>query len=78
MADLRAAGCDIVTLGQYLQPSRYHLPIDRYYTPAEFTEFGDAALAMGFTAVESAPLVRSSYHAERHAGDIRPAAAPEC
>jgi lipoic acid synthetase len=75
MTDLRAVGCDILTLGQYLQPSRRHLPIDRYYSPAEFEELGDAAAAMGFSGVESGPLVRSSYHAERHTGAIKPARA---
>jgi lipoic acid synthetase len=76
MADLRAVGCDILTLGQYLQPSRHHLPIERYYSPEEFEELGDAAWALGFTGVESAPLVRSSYHAERHAGGIRAESTP--
>jgi lipoic acid synthetase len=60
---LRAAEVDIVTVGQYLRPSMQHLPLERYYTPAEFAELKAEAVAMGFKHVESAPLVRSSYHA---------------
>jgi lipoic acid synthetase len=63
MRDARAAGCDILTLGQYLQPTRDHLPVDRYVSPGEFTELKLEGLAMGFRHVESGPLVRSSYHA---------------
>jgi lipoic acid synthetase len=63
MQDLRSWGVDILTIGQYLQPSRKHLPIARYYTPDEFTALRDYGLALGFRWVESAPLVRSSYHA---------------
>jgi lipoyl synthase len=66
LRDLRAVGCDILTLGQYLRPSRNHLPVERYVPPAEFAELRDEALAMGFRHVESAPLVRSSYHAWKH------------
>ena len=66
LRDLRAAGCDILTLGQYLRPSREHLPVERYVTPAEFAELKSAAMAMGFRHVESGPLVRSSYHAWEH------------
>jgi lipoyl synthase len=66
LRDLRAAGCDILTLGQYLRPSRDHLPVERYVTPAEFAELKSAAMAMGFRHVESGPLVRSSYHAWAH------------
>ena len=65
--DLAATGCDILTIGQYLRPSRDHLPIARYYTPDEFVFMKDAALGMGFRHVESGPLVRSSYHAHEHA-----------
>ena len=65
-ADLREVGCDILTLGQYLQPTKQHLPIERYLTPAEFAELGAAARALGFRHVESGPLVRSSYHAWQH------------
>jgi len=64
MDDLRGVGCDILTIGQYLQPSRYHLPIERYYTPEEFDRLREEGLARGFTWVESGPLVRSSYHAD--------------
>ncbi|MDP3058150.1 MAG: lipoyl synthase, partial [bacterium] len=60
---LRAWGVDILTIGQYLQPSRIHLPIERYYTPEEFAELREFGLEIGFRWVESAPLVRSSYHA---------------
>ena len=63
MRDLRDWGVDILTIGQYLQPSRKHLPIDRYYTPEEFTELKDFGADIGFQWVESGPLVRSSYHA---------------
>jgi len=65
-ADLARVGCDIVTLGQYLQPTRNHLPVERYLPPAEFAELRDAALGFGFRHVESGPLVRSSYHAWEH------------
>ena len=66
LADLRGVGCDILTLGQYLQPSRDHLPVARYVTPAEFAEIKTDALALGYRHVESGPLVRSSYHAWAH------------
>jgi lipoyl synthase len=66
LRDLRSAGCDILTLGQYLRPSRDHLPVERYVTPAEFAELKSSAMAMGFRHVESGPLVRSSYHAWQH------------
>ncbi len=62
-ADLRAVDCDILTIGQYLRPSEKHLPLERYYHPAEFDEMKAEALALGFKHVESGPLVRSSYHA---------------
>ena len=61
--DLAAVGCDILTIGQYLRPSRDHLPMARLYTPREFAELKTEALKMGFRHVESGPLVRSSYHA---------------
>jgi len=64
--DLRDVGCDVLTLGQYLRPSQAHLPIERYVTPDEFAELGEAARALGFRHVESGPLVRSSYHAWTH------------
>ncbi len=63
LADLRSAGTDIVTIGQYLRPSRRHHPLVRYYSPEEFAEYRRLAMAMGFGHVESGPLVRSSYHA---------------
>lgn len=61
--DLRNARCDMVTIGQYLSPSRKHVPVDRYYDPAEFEELKLAALELGFSRVEAGPLVRSSYRA---------------
>lgn len=65
MRDLRAVECDIITIGQYLQPTRDHVPVARFYEPGEFDTLKHQALAMGFTQVESGPLVRSSYHADR-------------
>ncbi len=62
-ADLRAVGCDMITLGQYLQPGPEHLPVERYVPPEEFDEIGDLVRAMGFALVASGPFVRSSYHA---------------
>jgi lipoic acid synthetase len=63
MRDLRAVDCNIMTVGQYLQPTEKHLPIRKYYTPDEFLEIKEHGMAMGFSHVESGPLVRSSYHA---------------
>ena len=63
---IRAAGTDVLTVGQYLRPSPAHLPVERYWTPAEFAELRDFALGLGFGHVESGPLVRSSYHADEH------------
>lgn len=63
LADLRAAGVGMLTLGQYLQPTRAHLPVSRFVPPAEFAELRQTALAMGFAHVAAGPLVRSSYHA---------------
>jgi lipoyl synthase len=63
MQDLRAVGCDRLTLGQYMRPSLDHRPVDRYWTPAEFDRLGDIARELGFSHVRSGPLVRSSYHA---------------
>jgi len=65
MADIRAQGTDILTVGQYLRPSPMHLPIERYWSPGEFAELRVAGERMGYAHVESGPLVRSSYHAER-------------
>jgi lipoic acid synthetase len=71
IADLRGAGVDILTLGQYLRPSAQHLPVVRWWTPDEFAELGAYAEGLGFAHVEAGPLVRSSYHAKRaaEAGD---------
>jgi lipoic acid synthetase len=65
MRDLRTVHCDIITIGQYLQPSRDHLSVARFYDPSEFVLLKEEGLAMGFSHVESGPLVRSSYHAEQ-------------
>ena len=68
MKDLRAVDCDLLTIGQYLRPSKDHVPIDRFYTPAEFDELAKIGADLGFKHVASGPLVRSSYHAdEQHA-----------
>lgn len=75
MQDLRRVDCDLLTIGQYLRPSQKHLPIDRFYTPAEFAELREIGEALGFKHVASGPLVRSSYHAdEQH--DAATAALP--
>ena len=68
MRDLRSVGCDIMTIGQYLQPTKEHLPVARFYDPSEFALFKEEGKALGFTHVESGPLVRSSYHAEQQVG----------
>lgn len=62
-ADLRSVGCDMITLGQYLQPTPAHLPVERYVPPEEFTKIGDLVRQLGFSMVASGPFVRSSYHA---------------
>jgi len=67
MRDLQAVDCDIMTIGQYLQPTREHLPVACYYDPADFALLKEEGIAMGFTHIESGPLVRSSYHAEQQA-----------
>jgi lipoic acid synthetase len=72
MEDLRAAGCEVLTLGQYLQPTMNHMPVVEYVHPDRFEGFRETALALGFQAVESSPLVRSSYHAEKHAAVRKP------
>jgi lipoyl synthase len=77
MQDLRAAGCSILSLGQYLQPTKAHCPVVRFYEPSEFQQFKEYGLALGFTHVESGPLVRSSYHAERQASSVSSIASPE-
>jgi lipoic acid synthetase len=65
LRDLRGSGCDIATIGQYLQPHERRLPIERYYTPEQFERLRHQGEAMGFVHVEAGPLVRSSYHARR-------------
>jgi lipoic acid synthetase len=69
MQDLRAVGVDILTLGQYLQPTPKHLPIVEFIEPMQFEKYRILGLEMGFRFVESGPLVRSSYHAEKHLFD---------
>lgn len=70
MQDLRSVGCDIVTLGQYLQPTTKHLSVVEFITPERFEEYKFLGMEMGFKYVESGPLVRSSYHAEKHLFDM--------
>jgi lipoic acid synthetase len=69
MKDLRAASCDIMTIGQYLQPHARRLPVERYVTPEEFERWRDIGMHMGFKHVESSPLTRSSYHARQQTED---------
>lgn len=69
-ADLRQVGCDMLTLGQYLQPTGGHLPVERYVPPEEFDEIGNLARKLGFKFVASGPFVRSSYHAGEMAGEL--------
>lgn len=69
-ADLRAVGCDMLTLGQYLQPTPDHLPVERYLPPEEFDEIGTLARGLGFNMVASGPFVRSSYHAGEMAAEM--------
>jgi lipoic acid synthetase len=64
LGDLRAAGCQLLTLGQYLQPSRAHRPVDRFVPPDDFDRYGRIAREMGFAGVASGPMVRSSYKAD--------------
>ena len=72
MGDLRAAGCDILTLGQYLQPTLKHLPVTEFVNPERFAEYKIRAEAMGFVHVASGPMVRSSYHADEFTLPFRP------
>lgn len=69
--DLRQIGCELLTIGQYLQPSRNNVRVEKYYPPADFARLKKEALDMGFKAVESGPLVRSSYHAHELYGNLR-------
>ena len=66
MHDLVNNGCDVITLGQYLQPTKMHLNVERFVTPEEFDYYKSFGLKIGFNYVESGALVRSSYHAEKH------------
>jgi len=66
LADLRDNGCDVVTIGQYLQPTKKHLPVQKYVHPDEFAEYREIGYQLGLDYVESGPMVRSSYHSERH------------
>ena len=70
MRDLLAAGCSMLTLGQYLQPSKAHLAVEEYVTPAQFERYGEIARNLGFKQVASAPMVRSSYHADLQAKSL--------
>ena len=70
MRDLREHDCDMLTLGQYLQPSVHHLPLDRYVHPDEFQRLGELGYELGFSHVASGPMVRSSYHADQQAGGV--------
>lgn len=70
MQDLRDHGCNMLTLGQYLQPSKDHLPVSRYVTPEEFDRLAEVGNQMGFSHVASGPMVRSSYHADQQAHDV--------
>lgn len=70
MRDLHAHGCNMITLGQYLQPSQHHLPVERYVTPEEFADLERIGYEIGFANVASGPMVRSSYHADRQAAGI--------
>ncbi|HEX7459583.1 MAG TPA: hypothetical protein VF279_03070, partial [Acidimicrobiales bacterium] len=76
LTDLRAVGVDIVTLGQYLRPSAAHLPVARWWTPAEFDALRDAGMALGFSHVQASPLTRSSYHARQAADASTGSSAP--
>ena len=71
LRELASLGIDIVTMGQYLRPSKSHLPLQRYVTPDEFAQLRQEALALGISHVESGPLVRSSYHADGQAELVR-------
>jgi len=66
MRDLRESDVDVITIGQYLQPSKKHLPVHRFVHPDEFAEFRQIGYELGFDYVESGPLVRSSYHSDKH------------
>jgi lipoic acid synthetase len=69
-ADLRAVGCEMITIGQYLQPTPAHLPVERFVPPEEFDEIGEQVRSLGFAMVASGPFVRSSYHAGEMAAEL--------
>lgn len=71
MSDIRSTGCSILTIGQYLQPDLRHMETVEYISPQKFEEYGKAALGLGFSFVESSPLVRSSFHAEKHVNALK-------
>lgn len=71
LEDVVATGTSIITIGQYLRPTRAHLPVEAYITPTQFAQYKEIALEKGFQYVESGPLVRSSYHAEEHLSGYR-------
>jgi len=71
MDDLKSAEVDFLTIGQYLQPSTKHFPLDRYYTPQEFNDLGTIAKSKGFLLVSSSPLTRSSYHADEDFAQLK-------
>ena len=73
MDDLRAAGVDFLTIGQYLQPTRKHAPVDRFWTPDEFKSLEQVARAKGFLMVSASPLTRSSYHADSDFASLKAA-----
>lgn len=70
MREMRSHDCDMLTLGQYMRPSQHHLPVERYVTPDEFERYRDFGLSIGFSHVESGPMVRSSYHADMQAKEL--------
>ena len=70
-ADLRSVGCEMITIGQYLQPTPAHLPVERFVPPDEFDEIGRLVRTLGFAMVASGPFVRSSYHAAEMADEVR-------
>jgi lipoic acid synthetase len=76
MGDLRAVGCDLLTVGQYLRPSPVHFPIQKFYHPDEFAAIREEGLCLGFCHVAAGPLVRSSYHADEQATAARLVAVP--
>ncbi len=76
MRDLRLVGCDLLTIGQYLQPTRAHLPVVEFVTPEQFKKLGEDAMSMGFVHVTSGPMVRSSYHAGDFQSSVREAGCP--